>query len=143
MGNPKVAAKAAAEAKYKAKYEEKLKQAQKEFQLLLAQAQADYEFKLGLCLQQASDAALMAVDDVFDVNAYSAEKFHVAMVGYVNNMSKLVIEDSEADPELIYTKFDLDRRIRQIVGDDNFAPWDERYGAAGLRSVAEIVKEVE
>lgn len=140
MGSPKVAAKAAAESKYKAKYDEKLKQAKEEFELLLAQAHADYVFKLGLCLQQSADAALMAADDVFDVNAYSAEKFHVAMVGYVNSISNLAIEDSTADPELIYTKSDLDRRIRQIVGDDNFAPWDERYGAAGLCSVAETVK---
>lgn len=140
MGSPKVAAKAAAEAKYKAKYEEKLKQAQKEFELLLAQAQADYEFKLGLCLQQSSDAALMAADDVFDVNAYSAEKFHTAMVDYVNSISRLVVEDGETDPELVYTKADLDRRIRQIVGPDNFAAWDERYGAVTL-AAAGIRKE--
>ena len=141
MGNPKAAMKAEIETKMRAKYEQKLKQAQKEFELLLAQAQADYEFKLGLCLQQASDAALMAADDVFDVNAYSAEKFYVAMVGYVNDISKLVIEDSESDPDLTYTKADIDRRMLQIVGADNFAPWDERYGSAGLDSVFDAAKE--
>lgn len=133
MGNPKLAMKAEIEAKLRAKYEQKLNQVRKEFETLLAQAHADYEFKLGLCLQQSADAAMMAADDVFDVNAYSAEKFHVAMVGYVNQISQLVIDDSKIDPDLVYTKTDLDRRLMQIVGEENFLAWDERYVIAAQR----------
>lgn len=104
---------------YRRQYEEKL-----------MQAHANYIFQLKMCLQQASDAALMAIDDVFDVNEYSAEKFHAAMVKYVNDISQLFIDDSETDPECVYSKADIDRRLIQIVGKDNFRDWDSRYGGA-------------
>ena len=81
-----------------------------------------------MVLQQASDAALMAIDDVFDVNAYSAEKFHTAHINYVNDISSLFIEDSESDPDCVFSKADIDRRLMQIVGAENFTCWDERYG---------------
>ena len=100
----------------------------RDYEFKLAQAHANYVFQLKMVLQQASDAALMAIDDVFDVNAYSADKFHTAMVKYVNDISQMFIDDSEADPECVYTKADIDRRLMQIVGTENFAPWDERYG---------------
>lgn len=128
MANPKVAMKAELEAKFKSKYEAKLKEAKEEFARQLAEAHANYIFQLKMGLQQASDAALMAIDDVFDVNAYSAEKFYLAHVKYVNDISKLFIEDSESDPECVFSKTDIDRRLLQIVGADNFASWDERYG---------------
>lgn len=105
------------EAKYAAEYEVKL-----------AMAQAQYMRQLDIALQQSADAAMMAIDDVFDVNAYSAEKFHVAHVQYVNQMASLLLEDYEDDPTMVYTKEDIDRRLKQIVGEDNFVPFEERYG---------------
>ena len=105
------------EAKYAAEYAVKLEAAHANFQHLL---------KMGM--QQASDAALMAIDDVFDVNEYSAKKFYLAHVKYVNSISDLLIEDGKCDRDLVYSKTDIDRRLLQIVGKDNFAPWDERYG---------------
>lgn len=105
------------EAKYAAEYAAKLAIAHENFQHML---------KMGM--QQASDAALMAIDDVFDVNEYSAEKFYLAHVKYVNGISGLLIEDGKSDPDLVYSRTDIDRRLLQIVGADNFAPWDERYG---------------
>ena len=126
--NPKLKMKAELEEKYRLKYEEKLKEAKKEFARLLAEAHANYIIQLKMGMQQSSDAALMAIDDVFDVNEYSSKKFYLAHVQYVNDISTLFIEDSKTDPELVYSKADIDRRLLQIVGAENFAPWDERYG---------------
>lgn len=100
----------------------------KEYEIKLAEAHANYIFQLKMVLQQASDAALMAIDDVFDVNAYSAEKFHTAHINYVNDIAKLFNEDSETDPECVFSKTDIDRRLMQIVGEDNFQDWESRYG---------------
>ena len=105
------------EARYAAKYA-----------IELEKAKAQYLKQLDIALQQSADAAMMAIDDVFDVNEYSAEKFHVAHVQYVNQMASLLLEDYESDPTMEYTKTDIDRRLMQIVGEDNFVPWDERYG---------------
>jgi hypothetical protein len=99
-----------------------------QYAIELEKAKARYLRQLDIALQQSSDAAMMAIDDVFDVNAYSAEKFHVAHVQYVNKMASLLLEDYESDPSMEYTKTDIDRRLKQIVGEDNFVPWDERYG---------------
>ena len=99
-----------------------------EYAIELEKAKARYLKQLDIALQQSSDAAMMAIDDVFDVNAYRAEKFHVAHVKYVNQMASLLLEDYESDPTMEYTKTDIDRRLMQIVGEDNFVPWDERYG---------------
>lgn len=126
--NPKLKMKAEIEEKCRQKYEAKLKEAKEEFARQLAEAHANYIFQLKMVLQQASDAELMAIDDVFDVNAYSAEKFHTAHVNYVNDISKLFIEDSESDPDCVFSKADIDRRLMQIVGAENFTCWDERYG---------------
>lgn len=116
MGNKPNAMLARIEAKYKAEYEVKL-----------ALAEANFQRMIDMALQHSADAALMAADDTFDVNVYSAEKFHLAHIDYVNRMAELAIEDAEVDPKIVYTKEDVDRRLRQIVGEDNFVPWDERY----------------
>ena len=130
MGNPKVAMKAELEAKYRRKYEEKLKEAKKEFARLLAEAHANYQRMIFMGMQQSHDAALMAADDVFDVNEYSAEKFHTAHIQYVNKISRMAVDDDKDDPEIAWTKATVDRRLLQIVGEKNFVPWDERMGGA-------------
>ena len=106
---------ASIEEKYRREYEQKL-----------AIANAQYMLQLEMAVQQCSDAALMAADDTFDVNEYSAEKFHKAHVDYMNKISHMdVVEDD--DPDMEWTKETVDRRILQIVGKKNFVPWDERY----------------
>lgn len=129
MANPRVALKAELEEKYRQKYEKKLRVAEQEFIAKLAVARADYLHKLDMALQQCADAALMAADDTFDVNEYSAEKFHVAHIDYMNKISHMVVVEDAEDPEMEWTKATVDRRLLQIVGKENFAPWDERYKA--------------
>ena len=128
MANPKVAMKAELEAKYKAKYDEKLKQAKAEFEELLRQAKANYLKMIDMALQQSADAALMAADDTFDVNAYSAEKFHTAHMKYMNKISHMVVVEDKDDVDMEWTKATVDKRLLQIVGSELFTPWDERYG---------------
>lgn len=98
-----------------------------EYAIELEKANARYLKQLDIALQQSSDAAMMAIDDVFDVNAYSAEKFHVAHVKYVNQMAHLMLEDYDDDKEMLHTKEDIDRRLLQIVGEENFVPFETRY----------------
>jgi hypothetical protein len=107
-------------AKIEAKY-------QREYEAKLLQAKLDYELRLDIALQQSSDAALMAVDDVFDVNAYSAEKFHKAHMAYMDEISHMAVVEDKDDPDMEWTKATVDRRLLQIVGEQNFVPWDERY----------------
>ena len=116
MGSKPNAFLAGIEEKYRREYERKL-----------AIANAQYMLQLEMAVQQCSDADLMAADDTFDVNEYSAEKFHKAHVEYMNKISHMAVVEDKEDPDMEWTKDTVDRRILQIVGKDNFVPWDERY----------------
>lgn len=128
--NPKLKMKAEIEAKLLAKYEQKAKELEAEFKRQLEIERADNRRKLMMGMQMADDAALMAADDVFDVNEYSAERFHERHVYYVNKMSHMAVVEDRDDPNMEWTKDTIDRRLRQIVGEKNFVPWDERIGGA-------------
>jgi hypothetical protein len=135
MANPKVAMRAELEAKYRRKYEEKLLQAKAElqaaFEVRLALAEANFRRQIDIGMQIAADAALMAADDVFDVSVYRAKQFMQAHIDNVNGIAKLTVDDSKDDPDIVFTKTDIDRRLLQIVGVDNFVPWEERYKVEG------------
>jgi hypothetical protein len=120
--------KAEIEAKLLAKYEQKAKELEAEFRRQLEIERADNRRKLMMGMQMADDAALMAADDVFDVNEYSAERFHERHIFYVNKMSHMAVVEDADDPNMEWTKDTIDRRLLQIVGKDNFVPWDERMG---------------
>ena len=98
-----------------------------EYAALLAQAKQNYLKMLDMGLQQSADAALMAADDTFDVNAYSAEKFHVAHVHYMNKISHMAVVEDKDDDNMEWTIATVDKRLLQIVGEENFCPWDERH----------------
>lgn len=74
------------------------------------------------------DGAMLAANEVFQMGPGRARQFYEAMVRYVNEISELFVEDSKGDVTLEYAKHTLDKRIIEIVGEENFAPWDVRYG---------------
>ena len=124
--NPKLKLKAELEEKYRRKYEEKAKELEAEYQVKLALERANYKRMLKMGMQQGNDAAIMAIDDVFDVNEYSAAKFHERHIFYVNKMAHMAVVEDREDPNMEWTKDTIDRRLLQIVGKDNFVPWDDR-----------------
>ena len=126
--NPKLKMKAELEEKYRLKYEAKLMVAKAEFEEKLLEAHADFQRMLKMGLQQGNDAAIMAIDDVFDVNEYTAKQFHDRHIYYVNKMAHMVVVEDKDDPNMEWTKDTVDRKLLQIVGPDNFVPWEERMG---------------
>ena len=124
--NPKLKMKAEIEAKLLVKYEQKVKEMEADFARKLAEAHANYRRMLKMGMQQSHDAAIMAIDDVFDVDEYTAEKFHLAHIDYVNKISHMAVVEDKDDPDMEWTKDTVDRKLLQIVGKDNFVPWDER-----------------
>ena len=70
----------------------------------------------------------MAANEVLGLGAGRVRAFGEAFVKYANEIAELVVEDSKADDSIEYAKVTLDRRIKEIVGEDNFSPFDERYG---------------
>lgn len=74
------------------------------------------------------DAAMLAANEVFQMGHGRAKQFLEAMIKYVNEISELFLEDSKGDATLEYAKHTLDKRIIDVVGEENFSPWDVRYG---------------
>ena len=74
------------------------------------------------------DGAMLAANEVFQMGPGRARQFYEAMAKYVNEISELFVEDSKGDATLAYAKHTLDKRMIEIVGEENFAPWDVRYG---------------
>ena len=98
------------------------------YEIKLEEARNNFIIQLRIGLQQCADAALMAADAVFDVNAYSAEKFNTAHIEFMNKIAHMVVVEDKDDPDMWWTKDTVDRKLRQIVGEENFQPWEERYG---------------
>lgn len=138
--NPKVKIRAEMEEKFRRKYEEKAKELEAEFQRKfeevkkdfarqVAEIHLDYQRMSKIGRQMSEDAAIFAIDDVFDVNEYSANKFLGQHRYYLCEIARMAIDEDRDDPDMEWTKSAVDRKRLQIVGKDNFEPWDERYGA--------------
>jgi hypothetical protein len=140
--NPKVKMRAEMEEKFRRKYEEKAKELEAEFQRKfeevkkdfarqVAEIYLDYQNMSKMGRQMSEDAAIFAIDDVFDVNEYSANKFRDQHRYYLGEIARMAIDEDKDDPDMEWTKDTVDRKLLQIVGKDNFVPWDDRLvGAA-------------
>ena len=79
------------------------------------------------------DAACMAANEVFQMGPTRAKAFCEAMMKYTVEIGEMFLEDAKDDVTLEYSKVTLDRRIKEIVGEENFTPWEIRYGRRVFR----------
>ena len=86
-----------------------------------------YHAKIGMTLQLAQDAAMIAANEVLQMGPGRAKEFAMAFTEAVNDIGTMMFEDQMDDPEFVYTKARVDRRLKEICG-ENFVPWEERYG---------------
>ena len=139
--NPKLKMKAEMEEKFRRKYEEKAKALEAEFQKKfeevkkdfarqVAELHLDYQQMSKIGRQMSEDAAIFAIDDVFDVNEYSANKFLDRHRYYLGEIARMAVDEDKDDPDMEWTKDTVDRKRLQIVGKDNFVPWDDRVGGS-------------
>ena len=80
-----------------------------------------------MTMQIVQDASFLAAADAFQMGPGRCEAFGVAVREYVNEMARIMRADQQNDPEYVYTREKVDRRLRQICG-DKFEPWEVRYG---------------
>lgn len=104
------------------------------------QFETKQRFMTDFLLQAGCDAFMLAAADVFQMGPGRARAAMIAYREYVVSIMDALIEDSRGDDELTYFWADLDRRIEQIVGTENFTPHEERYDDTGLRIFGELCK---
>ena len=93
-----------------------------------AMYRAKFQTQLQIAMQMGLDAGMIAANEVLGIGAGRAEKFRAAYINAVNEISSMTVVADKDDPDFAWTKAKVDERIRKIVGEENFVPWDERYG---------------
>lgn len=90
------------------------------------------QFQADFLLQAGADAFLLAAADVFQLGKGRAAAAIQAYKERLEELMDRLIDDGDSN-ELAYYWETLDRRLRQIVGDENFVPHDQRYDETGRR----------
>lgn len=99
-----------------------------------AQLEARYQAQLQIAMQMGLDAGMIAANDVLGMGAGRAEKFRTAYINTVNEIMHMTVVEDKDDPNFEWTKAKVDERIKTIVGEKNFVPWNERYRLNGGRA---------
>ena len=89
---------------------------------------AEYDAKLHVALQMGLDAATIAANEVLGMGAGRAKAFLTKHIETYSLFVRMSTEDSKDDPNIDWSTAKIDQRIRCIVGDEVFRPWEERYG---------------
>lgn len=104
---------------------------------MLAQMEAKMEIKYAIAFERRSevlaqmlmDAAMLAAHDVFGLGPGRAAKFMQAVKDSFQEMEIMALKDADdGDQEIWYTRAKLDEQLRAIVGEENFKPFEVRYG---------------
>ena len=83
--------------------------------------------RVNMLLQMGQDAGMMAAHDTLGMGPGRAPKFAVAYREAMNEFACVAYDDQIDDEQFWYAKNWRDERIRKIVGEENFAPWEECY----------------
>lgn len=99
---------------------------------MIAKIEAKYNAlfhrRMDMLLQMGQDAGMIAAHETLGMGPGRAVQFCVAYREAMNGIARMVVDDQKDDEEFWYAKAKVDEQIRAIVGEDHFAPWDERYG---------------
>lgn len=95
---------------------------------IVAKLKAEYDAQLDIALQMGLDAATIAANEVLGMGKGRAKEFLTKYIETYNLFARMITEDSKDDPNIDYSTAKIDQRIKSIVGDEAFQPWEERYG---------------
>ena len=95
---------------------------------IAAKLKAEYNAQLDIALQMGLDAATIAANEVLGMGAGRAKAFLTRYIETYNLFARMITEDSKDDPDIDWSTVKIDQRIKSIVGDEVFRPWEERYG---------------
>lgn len=95
---------------------------------IAARLKAEYDAKLNIALQMGLDAATIAANEALGMGKGRAKEFLTKYIETYNMFARMITDDSKDDPNIDWSTTKIDQRLRQIVGDEAFQPWEARYG---------------
>lgn len=90
-----------------------------------ARLEADYASRLNFNSEIDLMAHLLSCDDDLQVDFDEAEKVLNGFLESKMDVVQAVIQDT--DKELVYTRYDLARRLKQILGPDNWKKYCKHF----------------
>lgn len=87
-----------------------------------------FRLRMDMLMQMGQDAAMIAAHDVLRLGPGRAKEFCAAYIEAMNGMARMIVEDQMDDKEFVYSKAKIDNAIKEIVGAEDFQPWEIRYG---------------
>lgn len=91
-------------------------------------------------IQMGFDAAIIAANKSFSLGPSRAAKFAQDYNEAMEWLATMFVEDAESnkDSQIAYAKGKRDELIRKIVGEENFIPFDQAYGAAYIDELQRV-----
>lgn len=80
-------------------------------------------------IQMMKDVATITANKVLGLGPGRAEAFLKTYDEVANMVAEMFVEDSADDRQLWYSKAKLDEQLKDIVGEENFQSYEERYGS--------------
>lgn len=98
---------------------------------MLAKIQARHEidlrFQREFTIQRCCDMMLIAANDAFGFGADRLNRLEEVFFSVFTEYAEKALDDGKDDPDIIYTRSMVYRKLQQIMG-KHFRPWEERYG---------------
>ena len=79
-------------------------------------------------MQWCADAAILAAHEVFNRKGEKLVEVALTMQRYSQEIASLTLDDAKNDKDIEYTKAKVDKALKDILPEERFQPWDERYG---------------
>lgn len=93
-----------------------------------ARHQLDIARQRSFTLQQCCDMMLIAANAAFGFGPDRLSKLQETYEAVFLEYAEMAVSDGVDDPEIVYTRAKVDRKLEQILG-DRFVPWEVRYGS--------------
>lgn len=104
-----------------------LRMAEKEIRML----QDNLLLAKGLTIQQCLDMAMIALNEEFGFGPVYNRRFEKRFRQVFVEFASLCVDDGKDDEDIWYTKGVLDRRLRDVAGEE-MLPFDDRYARERL-----------
>lgn len=79
-----------------------------------------YQIKLHAALSYGLIAGIFAANEVFQRGPGRGEKYQNAYRVWLGKMMRTIIEDSQADADLVYSRHQIREKLKEILGPEVF-----------------------
>lgn len=94
---------------------------------LQEQKQREMAYTRLFTIQWCADAAILAAHEVFHRRGDKIDEFYRAFRKWSTQIAQTTLDDAKDDRHIDYTKGKVDKMLFDILGEEHFKPWEERY----------------